>query len=66
MDEMEDSNFTENTQGQSSFIILPSQEESQQESQPDKQMIKIIKNLPALQVSSRYNFLTYFSVTFTN
>ncbi|XP_053405315.1 TP53-binding protein 1-like isoform X2 [Mercenaria mercenaria] len=49
MDDIEEPGFSENTQGQSSFIIVPSQEETQQESQVDKQMMKILKNLPALQ-----------------
>lgn len=52
MEEIEDPAFSENTQGQSSFILLPSQEETQQESQVDKQMVKILKKLPALQVCS--------------
>lgn len=42
-----DSNFSEQP---SSFILLPSQDETQQESQEEAQMRHILTTLPGLQV----------------
>lgn len=51
MDENEDPNLSD-TQGQSNFILLPSQEETQDTmAEPEEQMKKILTSLPALKVS---------------